>query len=159
MDRDFLIDLFSGFGPVSLRRMFSGYGVVADDVNFALVLRGAVLLKVDDVTRTRFEAEGSKPFQYDARGKTITVNSYWYLPERLYDEPEELALWAREAVEVAKRATVKKAVAKKKPAKPRASKARATSGSKKAVPRKGISSAARKAGRTKAARGKARQAT
>ncbi len=42
MDRDFLQDLFSVFGPVSLRRMFSGYGVSVDGTNFALVLRGSV---------------------------------------------------------------------------------------------------------------------
>ena len=42
MDRDFLIELFAGFGPVAIRRMFSGYGVSADAVNFALVLRGAI---------------------------------------------------------------------------------------------------------------------
>ena len=30
MDRDFLIDLFSNFGPVTIRRMFSGYGISAD---------------------------------------------------------------------------------------------------------------------------------
>lgn len=115
MDRDHLIDLFSEFGPVALRRMFSGYGVVADDVNFALVLRNTVLFRVDDLTRPRFEAEGSKPFQYDARGKTVTVNSYWQLPERFYDDPEELAVWARQAVEVAKRVAATKADAARKP--------------------------------------------
>ncbi len=29
MDRDFLIDLFADFGPVTIRRMFSGYGISA----------------------------------------------------------------------------------------------------------------------------------
>jgi len=36
MDRDFLIDLFADFGPVTIRRMFSGYGISADGINFAL---------------------------------------------------------------------------------------------------------------------------
>ena len=31
----------------------------------------------------RFEAEGSRPFRYDTRTKTVTVGSYWLLPERL----------------------------------------------------------------------------
>lgn len=159
MDRDFLIDLFAEFGPVALRRMFSGYGVVADDVNFALALRGALLLKVDDTTRARFEAEGSKPFQYDARGKTVTVNSYWHLPERLYDEPEELALWAREAVEVAKRAAAGKARAGKRPGKSAVPKGSAASGNRKATSHDGKRSGARKAGGSKTAGRKARQAT
>ena len=68
-----------------------------------------VLLKVDDATRLRFEAEGSKPFQYEARGRTVTVGSYWSLPERLYDDPEELAEWARAAIATAQRIAATKA--------------------------------------------------
>ena len=48
MDRDFLIELFSGFGPVTLRRMFSGYGISVDGVNFALALRSGVYLRADE---------------------------------------------------------------------------------------------------------------
>ena len=43
MDRDFLIDLFADFGPVTIRRMFSGFGISADGINFALALRGRSL--------------------------------------------------------------------------------------------------------------------
>jgi DNA transformation protein and related proteins len=108
MDRDFLTDLFSEFGPVSLRRMFSGYGVSADGTNFALVLRGAIYFRADEQTAPRFQDEGSKPFQYDARGKSVTVGSYWQLPDRLYDDPEELAQWARAALAAAERAAATK---------------------------------------------------
>lgn len=108
MDRDYLIDLFSEFGPVVLRRMFSGYGIVADGVNFAMALRAGIIFRVDEVTIPRYEAEGAKPFQYETRDKTVVVKSYRHLPERLYDDPEELAAWAREAVEAAKRAAAKK---------------------------------------------------
>ena len=41
MDREFLIDLFADFGPVTIRRMFSGFGISADGTNFALALRAA----------------------------------------------------------------------------------------------------------------------
>ena len=56
MDRDFLIDLFADFGPVTIRRMFSGYGISADGVNFALALRGGLYLRADEQTISRFEA-------------------------------------------------------------------------------------------------------
>ncbi len=108
MDRDYLIDLFSEFGPVVLRRMFSGYGIVADGVNFAMALRAGIIFRVDDLTIPRYDAEGAKPFQYETRSKTVVVKSYRHLPERLYDDPEELAEWAREAVGAAKRAAAKK---------------------------------------------------
>jgi DNA transformation protein len=108
MDRDFLIDLFADFGPVAIRRMFSGFGISADGTNFALALRGGLYLRADEQTIPRFEAEGSKPFSYQTRAKTVTVGSYWQLPERLYDDPEELTGWARAALAAAQRAALSK---------------------------------------------------
>ncbi|EGP07418.1 hypothetical protein CSIRO_3151 [Bradyrhizobiaceae bacterium SG-6C] len=128
MDRDHLIDLFSEFGPISLRKMFSGFGITADGVNFAMALRAGIIFRVDELTIPRYDAEGAKPFQYDTRNKTVVVNSYRHLPERLYDDPEELAEWAREAVGAAKRAAARKSRvrkrAPKKVAKPAAKKAK-----------------------------------
>src|SRR3978361_2019018 len=106
MDRDFLIDLFVDFGPVTILRMFSGFGISADGTNFGLALRGGLYLRADAQTIARFEAEGSKPFQYQTRAKTVTVGSYWQLPERLYDDPEELTGWARAALTGAERAAL-----------------------------------------------------
>jgi len=113
MDRDFLIDLFADFGAVAIRRMFSGFGISADGTNFALALRGGLYLRADEQTIPQFEAEGSKPFQYQTRAKTVTVNSYWQLPERLYDDPEELTGWARAALSAALRAALRKPKARK----------------------------------------------
>jgi DNA transformation protein len=100
--------LFSGFGPVAIRRMFSGFRISADGSNFGLALRGGLYLRADDRTIARFEAEGSKPFQYQTRTKTVTVGSYWQLPVRLYDDPEELTEWARAALAAAQRAALGK---------------------------------------------------
>jgi DNA transformation protein len=117
MDRDFLIDLFADFGPVTIRRMFSGFGISADGINFALALRGGLYLRADDQTIPRFEAEGSKPFQYQTSAKTVTVGSYWQLPERLYDDPEELTGWAKAALAAAQRAALRKRPKARKAAK------------------------------------------
>jgi DNA transformation protein and related proteins len=108
MDRDFLIDLFADFGPVTIRKMFSGFGISADGTNFALALRAGLYFRADDQTIPQFEAEGSKPFQYQTRTKTVTVNSYWQLPARLFDDSEELANWARGALAAAQRAALHK---------------------------------------------------
>src|ERR1700690_2313385 len=108
MDRDFLFDLFSDFGPVTIRPMFSGFGISADGTNFALALRAGLYFRADEATIPQFEAEGATPFQYQTRAKTVTVGSYWQLPARLFDDPEELAGWARAALAAAQRAAVKK---------------------------------------------------
>ena len=117
MDRDFLIDLFADFGPVTIRRMFSGFGISADGTNFALALRAGLFLRADEQTIPQFEAEGSAPFQYQTRARTVTVNSYWQLPARLFDDSEELADWARAALAAAQRAALRKRPKSRKPAK------------------------------------------
>ena len=122
VDRDFLIDLFADFGPVSIRRMFSGYGISADGTNFALALRAGLYFRADDLTIPQFEAEGSKPFQYQTRTKTVTVNSYWQLPARLFDDSEDLADWARAALAAAQRAALRKRPKVRKAAKSKVSK-------------------------------------
>jgi DNA transformation protein and related proteins len=108
MDRDFLIDLFSEFGPVTIRPMFSGFGISADGTNFALALRAGLYFRADEATIPQFEAEGATPFQYQTRARTVTVGSYWQLPARLFDDPEELAGWARAALAAAQRAALRK---------------------------------------------------
>jgi DNA transformation protein len=125
MDRDFLIDLFADFGPVTIRRMFSGFGISADGINFALALRSGLYLRADAQTIPSFEAEGSKPFQYQTRTKTVTVASYWELPARLFDDPEELTGWARAALAAAQRAALAKRPKKRRPAKKKAAKRKA----------------------------------
>ena len=108
MDRDFLIDLFVDFGPVTIRRMFSGFGISVDGTNFALALRSGLYFRADGQTIPQFEAEGSKPFQYQTKTKTVTVGSYWQLPARLFDDTEELGRWARAALAAAQQAALKK---------------------------------------------------
>jgi DNA transformation protein len=139
MDRDFLIDLFSNFGPVTIRRMFSGFGISADGTNFALALRSGLYFRADDQTIPQFEAEGSKPFSYQTRSKTVTVNSYWELPARLFDDTEELSGWARAALAAAQRAALKKRPRARKAAKKKVP-GKAAAEKKKKSPRKKSSS-------------------
>jgi DNA transformation protein len=108
VDREFLIDLFADFGPVTVRRMFSGYGISADGTNFALALRAGLFLRADEETIPRFEAEGSRPFSYQTSTRSVTVRSYWQLPARLFDDTEELSEWAKAALGAARRAALTK---------------------------------------------------
>jgi DNA transformation protein len=135
MDRDFLIDLFADFGPVTIRRMFSGYGISADGVNFALALRAGLYFRADEVTIPQFEAEGSQPFSYQTRTKTVTVNSYWQLPARLFDDSEDLSVWARAALAAAQRAALRKRPKPRKADKPQAKKVSKKASAKKPMAR------------------------
>ena len=107
-DPGFLAELFAGFGPVAVRRMFSGTGVFADGLMIALVVDGVIYLKADDSLVPLFEREGQVPFSYKTRDGKRTLNSYWRMPERLYDEPDELVSWARIALAAAGRVAAKR---------------------------------------------------
>jgi DNA transformation protein len=106
-DPEAIRELFSSFGMVSVRRMFGGHGVFADGLMFGLESGGELYLKADDLTVPKLAAENSEPFVYKARGREIAL-SYWRLPERLYDEPDEFALFARDAFAAAQRAASNK---------------------------------------------------
>jgi DNA transformation protein len=83
--------------------MFSGVGVFAGGLMIALVVRGTIFLKADEQTVPAFEREGLSPFSYPTKRGQRTLNSYWRMPERLYDDPDELAAWAKQAMEAARR--------------------------------------------------------
>ncbi|MBS0471466.1 MAG: TfoX/Sxy family protein [Proteobacteria bacterium] len=113
-------DLFCEFGPIRLRRFFGGEGIYANDVMIGMVFRqDTIFFKTDEMTRKAFEAENSEPFSFH-KGKELVVTTWFAIPDRLYDDPEELARWAREALAVARAAPAAKKKARKalKPARP-----------------------------------------
>jgi DNA transformation protein and related proteins len=101
VDPESIQELFAGFGAVEVRRMFGGAGIYADGVMFGLVSDGQIFLKADAAMVPAFEREGGAPFEYGTKSGKRAVMSYWRLPDRLYDDPDELAQWARTALLVA----------------------------------------------------------
>ena len=109
MDPEHIRELFGGFGAVEVRRLFGGAGLFADGVMFGLVSGGEIYLKADAESIAAFEREGCGPFEYGTKHGRRAIKSYWRMPERLYDDAEELAQWARAALAVAQRKAVKPA--------------------------------------------------
>ena len=99
--RDFVLDLLAPLRP-SARRMFGGVGIMRDGVMFALLSGDAMYFRVDEQTRAKFEAEGCGPFSYQRAGRDVSIGSYYAVPERLYDEPDALVEWARDAIGAAR---------------------------------------------------------
>ena len=127
----FVLETLEPFGDIRIRNMFGGAGVYYRDLMFGLIAGETLHFKADDINKQPNEEEGMAPFIYEAPpkdgkpGRKIAM-SYWELPGRLYDEPEELIEWAKEAIEAATRgkkakpkskaAPKKKSAAKKRPA-------------------------------------------
>ena len=106
--REFVSDLFATFGEIKIKLMFGGAGIYFKDRMFGLIIAERIYLKADDATRAAFDDEGSKPFTFESKGGEIMSMSYFELPPRLLDDPDELATWARRAYEAAIAAKGKK---------------------------------------------------
>ena len=106
-DFDRVRELFSAFGPVVVRRMFGGAGIYADGVMFGILSDDRIYLKADSATEPNFKHAGSTRFVYLRGGRDMTM-SYWELPHRCYDDPDELAQWAGAALLIAQRAALGK---------------------------------------------------
>jgi DNA transformation protein and related proteins len=100
----FIKDQMSGFGPVSIKRMFGGAGVSFDDVNFAIIAGEVLYLKTDAENEPDFTAEDLEPFTYEGRNGKPMQMSYRRAPPRVMDDADEMTLWCRKAFEAALRA-------------------------------------------------------
>jgi DNA transformation protein len=98
-----MADVFRLFGLISLRRMFSGYGVFRDGIMFGLVYQDTLYLKVDAENIANFRDQGLSQFEYVRQGKIIGL-SYYQAPEAVLEDIHEAALWARHSFEAALRA-------------------------------------------------------
>ena len=106
---DLLPELLEPLGGVSIRRMFGGRGVFKDGLMFALMSsRGVFYFKADDETAAAFAAEGCEQWSPEMKGRVMPM-PYWRAPERLFDEPDEFADWARAAYAAARRIEAAKA--------------------------------------------------
>lgn len=128
--KDFVCEQLEPLGPVRIRNMFGGAGVYLDDLMFGLIAGETLFFKVDDRNRADYEAEEMGPFVYEPPSGKAVAMSYYELPERLYDDADELVAWARKALDAAlaaksakpapKKRMNKKPAAGKKAARPRA---------------------------------------
>ena len=105
---EFLREQFSPLGRLTFRRMFGKTGVFCDGVMLGMVADDTLYLRVDDENKATFEeAAAFPPLNYSKKGFTIDLG-FWRAPERLFDEPDELLLWARSALAAAHRVAHKR---------------------------------------------------
>ena len=106
---EFLREQLAPVGHITMRCMFGKTGVFCDGVMLGMVTENTLYVRVDDQNRATFkEAESFRPLNYEKKGCTIDL-SFWRVPERLIDEPKELVIWARAALEAAHRVAAKRA--------------------------------------------------
>lgn len=83
--------------PVSYRRLFSGYGVYHQHVQFALVVRDRLYFRADEESRSLYIGKHMAAFLPEA----ALDSSFFQVPEDVLNNPAELHYWMRIAVEAA----------------------------------------------------------
>jgi DNA transformation protein and related proteins len=103
MDNAGIEELFEGLGPVSIRRMFGGKGIYHQGLIVAIDLRDEIMLKADSTSASAFEAAGARQWSYEGRNGRPVLMPYWSIPERAFDDPDEMRIWVTMAFEAAMR--------------------------------------------------------
>jgi DNA transformation protein and related proteins len=97
---EFVAEQMALFGPTTTKAMFSGFSIYCDDLVFAIIVDDKLYLKVDASTVDDFKRRGLQPFTYESRGKTIAM-SYYEAPADVFEDPQEMASWAKKAYQSA----------------------------------------------------------
>ena len=111
----FLSEQLAPLGRISIRRMFGKSGVFCDGVMLGMLTESMLYLRVDEQNREAFkEAAAFPPLNYGKGGRLIDL-AFWRAPDRLFDEPEELLVWAKLALAAARRVADKRQTPRPRP--------------------------------------------
>ena len=103
---EFVADWMSPLGEITSRSMMGGYVLYCGGTVFALLANSTLHLKVDDLTRPRFEALGLKPFQpFPDQPGTM---QYYPPPAEFFEDADAMLEWGQAAVECGRRALAKR---------------------------------------------------
>lgn len=93
------VESMSHVAPVSYRRIFNGYGIYHQGVQFAIVINDRLYFRADDYSRGLYIAKRMTAFL----PSTIETgeSNFFQLPDEVLTHPAELIFWMRIAVEAA----------------------------------------------------------
>ena len=95
--REFLQEHLGRLGELRFKRMFGGAAVYLHEMIFGLIFGDVLYLKTTPETVALFEAAGSEPFTYMAKGKSVSLR-YWRMPDEAMDDRDEAERWVRIAL-------------------------------------------------------------
>lgn len=95
---EYIQDLLSDFGVITLRRMFGGYGVYKNDLIIAILADDEIYFKADKSDAAYYEAFDSTRFTYHSlKRKEPTYMAYWKAPLEVLEDMQILEKWVEKA--------------------------------------------------------------
>ena len=93
------VECMANVAAISYRRIFNGYGIYHQHVQFAIIVNDHLYFRADDYSRSLYLAKKMTAFQ--PRTLEAVESNFFQLPEDVLTNPDELHYWMRIAVEAA----------------------------------------------------------
>jgi DNA transformation protein len=98
-DIDRAVELFSGLGSITTRKMMGGACIYCGGTIFAILLSdGTLYLKGAGGFADELEAAGCTRWTYRGKSGKVSRRPYWTMPQGAEDDPELACDWARRAL-------------------------------------------------------------
>jgi DNA transformation protein len=104
--KEFVLDQLGALPELRAKAMFGAHGLYCGDSFFGILDEGRLFFKTDEQSQADYIARGMGPFTYQMKGKTMTM-AYHEVPPDVLEQPQELTLWARRAIQIAAAKTKK----------------------------------------------------
>jgi DNA transformation protein len=98
--KEFVLDQLSALPDVRAKAMFGAHGIYSGEHFFGILDEGRLFFKTDATSQADYAARGMGPFTYESKGKVMTM-SYHEVPPDVLEQPLELTIWVRRAIQVA----------------------------------------------------------
>jgi DNA transformation protein len=98
--KEFVLDQLSALPELRARAMFGAHGIYSGEHFFGILDEGRLFFKTDAQSEKDYTERGMPPFTYESKGKVMTM-AYHEVPPDVLENPHELTLWARKAIQVA----------------------------------------------------------
>jgi DNA transformation protein and related proteins len=85
--------------PISYRRIFNGYGIYHESVQFAIIVNDRLYFRADAHSRHLYLAKHMNAFL--PASVSTSDSNFFQLPDEVLSQPAELIFWMRIAVEAA----------------------------------------------------------
>ena len=98
--KEFVLDQLGALPDVCARAMFGAHGLLFRRKLFRDPGQGRLFFKTDAQSQADYTERGMGQFTYESRGKVMTMG-YHEVPPDVLENREELAAWARRAIQIA----------------------------------------------------------
>jgi DNA transformation protein len=98
--KEFVLDQLNALPELRAKAMFGAHGLYCGEKFFGILDEGRLFFKTDARSQTDYTARGMGPFTYKMKDKVMTM-AYHEVPPDVLEQPHELVLWARRAIQIA----------------------------------------------------------